>query len=316
MENKFFFAAIIALLLVSCARTELTKFDKTYFESVAQKVAKAEGVQTPTVTPVTLEVTPGVTAGKKAGVMPAATQGIKNRAQSDAKKAILPAPVTTGTPPVKPKKNKFRVKELEIEADSMTFNKDTSMAVFTGNVILLAEGVRLKCDTLSSKNYKDNADASGNVRAYYKAQKTSLKCGRIKYGNKMSSVTAYEGVITEKYLDSGNTITMYADEADFDTGYGSIEARKVKKKVKVIYKDMVAFSDKVVYNDETGWLEMSGKPVVKKAGSAFTAARIKVDTVNKIMKLEHDIWSKIMYGDLRKTEEEVKLEADKDAAPR
>lgn len=333
--NKFMAAAalalVVAVLAPGCVYTESTKYEKTYFESVAQKVAKAEGVETPTPTPSKAqsakEGTPAPEKKQKNGAAQAASTVAAETPVRTQPAAVITVPLLTVTavkPAVtpaataaagRPKKKKFRIKELEISADSMTFNKDTSVAVFTGDVVLLAEGVKLKCDTLTSENYKDNAEAWGNVTAYYKAQKTRLKCGRIKYGNKMSRVQAYEGVVTEKYLDSGNTITMHADEADFDTEYGSIEARKIKRHVKVIYKDIVAFSERVIYNDETGMLEMSGKPVVKKSGSSFTADRIKVDTARKTMRMENGIWSRIFYGDMKKAQTEVELETDKNAAP-
>jgi lipopolysaccharide export system protein LptA len=315
MGNKTAVILIMIFMLSACAPVETTKFEKAYFESAAQKVAKAEGAaaETPSgAKPVPVKET----ALKIPAVAPAATAGIKDRSLSLAEKTAVITPSATSTPAVKPKKKRFKIKELDISSDSLTFNKDTSVTVFIGNVVLLAEGVKLKCDRLTSKNYKDNAEASGNVRAYYKAQKTSIKCGRMKYGKEMSTVEAFDGVITEKYMDSGNTITMYADEADFETEYGAIEAKKIKKRVKVIYKDMVAFSEKVVYNDETGILEMSGKPVVKKTGSSFTASRIKVDTNKKTMKLENDIWSRIFYGDLKKAEAEAKVETNKNTAPR
>jgi lipopolysaccharide export system protein LptA len=108
---------------------------------------------------------------------------------------------------------------------------------------------------------------------------------------------------------------MYADEAEFDTENGGITAYRTKKKVKVTLKDIVAFSDKVVYNDENNELSMTGKPMVKKNGSAFLAAKISVNTVTKIMKLENDIWSRLFYGDFQKTKEEVDLETNKNPAP-
>lgn len=322
MKNRATAAAVIAMLAVSCSHLEETKFEKVYFESVAQKVAKAQGTVTETPVAVLPDVkTQTVTAavqkkddasGKKMHPPNQAAVSVVLVTFNASSELLSP----TAAQAQKPKKKKFKVKELEISSDSMTFNKDTSIAVFTGKVLLAAAGVKLKCDKLSSKNYKDNADATGNVRAYYKAQKTNLRCARIEYGDGMSSVKAYDGVITEKYMEDGNTITMYSDESDFDTGYGSIEARKIKKQVKVVYKDIVAFSDKVIYNDENGELEMSGKPVVKKNKSSFTSSRIIVDTVNKTMRMESDIWTRIFYGDLKKMEPEVKLETDNNPASR
>jgi lipopolysaccharide export system protein LptA len=320
MANKTAVILIITFMLSACAPLETAKFEKAYFESAAQKVAKAEGADNapaplvPGKPPAEASAVPA--QAKTAAVTPEITAGIKNRSLSSFEITPVITPSATPTPAAKPKKKRFKIKELDISSDSLTFNKDTSITVFIGNVVLLAEGMKLNCNKLTSKNYKDNAEATGNVRAYYKAQKTSIKCGRMKYGKEMSTVEAFDGVVAEKYMDSGNTITMYADEADFETEYGGIEAKKIKKRVKVIYKDMVAFSEKVVYNDETGILEMSGKPVVKKTGSSFTASRIKVDTNKKTMKLENDIWSRIFYGDLKKAEAEAKVETNKNPAPR
>jgi len=321
MNSKAAVLLALALAVSGCSSTQNINFEKAYNESVVSKVEKAEGLEPETVTYTASDMAAVVDAKTEAAAAaaavktpgPAATAGIKDRSLSMAVETM--APTATATPYPKPKKKRFRVKEFDISSDSLTFNKETSITVFIGNVILLAEGVRLNCEKLVSKNYKDNADATGNVRAYYKAQKTLIKCGRIKYGNQMSTVEAYDGVITEKYLDKGNTITMYADQADFDTEYGTIVAKKIKKRVKVVYKEMVAFSEKVVYNDDTGIMELTGKPVVKKSGSSFTAVRIKVDTNKKTMKLENDIWSRVFYGDMKKAETEVKNETDKNPAP-
>ncbi len=323
--KKYFLSicAMTVLLLASCAHLDDTKYDRIFFQSVEEKVSKAEGrpytppAATPAPVKAQAEISPAQTA------QPARTAAVAKTAVSTAAVIIAKTPTPQPTPTLAPiptpkpvKKNKFKIKSLEIESNSMTFNKDTSITTFIGAVKLTAQGVLLKCDRLASKNYKDNAEATGNVRAFYKLQKTALKCGRIVYGKEMSNVKAYENVVAEKYTDNGNTITMYCDKADFDTERGSITAEKIKKRVKVTMKDIVAFSNKVVYNDETGELLMTGKPMVKKNESAFLASRIVVDTIKKTMRLENDIWSRLLYGDFKKTKEEVSIEADKHPAPR
>jgi lipopolysaccharide export system protein LptA len=327
--NKAAIAALAAVcLLCGCAHVDDTKYEKVFFESVAAKVAKAEGREytPPASAAVTADKTPDngtpspvPSASPAVSITPAAVSGIKHHASPEYKATErMPVTVTAKPSPVtaRPiKKNKFKIKQLEISSDSMNFNKDTSIATFIGHVELTSQGVLLKSDRLSSKNYKDNAEATGNVMAYYKQQKTALKCGRVVYGKQMSEVKAYENVIAEKYLDNGNTVTMYADQAVFDTENGMITADKVKKRVKVTLKDIVAFSDEVVYNDETGDLLMTGKPMVQKSKSSFTAARITVDTIKKTMRMEADIWSMLWYGDFKQTKEDVSIETDKNAAP-
>jgi lipopolysaccharide export system protein LptA len=315
--EKYFLSicAMAVLLLASCAHLDDAKYDKIFFESVEAKVSKAEGRP--------YQPSPSATADKYA---PAATQAATPAAVEQKTTVAVntvktpeskPTPTLAPIPAPKPvKKNKFKIKSLEIASNSMTFNKDTSITTFIGGVVLTSQGVLLKSDRLASKNYKDSAEATGHVRAFYKQQKTAIKCGRIVYGKEMSNVKAYENVVAEKFLDNGNTITMYCDRADFDTEHGSITAEKVKKRVKVTMKDIVAFSDKVVYNDETGDLLMTGKPMVEKDKSAFLASRITVDTIKKTMRLENDIWSRLLYGDFQKTKEEVSIETDKHPAPR
>ncbi|HRU39238.1 MAG TPA: LptA/OstA family protein [Candidatus Goldiibacteriota bacterium] len=229
----------------------------------------------------------------------------------DTRQAKVYAPEGTAE---KKREKRFRIRELEVASDKLSFNKETSITVFSGNVILASQGFTMKCDRLSSKNYKDNAEASGNVRAYFKEQKTRLYCDTVIYGERMKSVSASGNVRTEKYLDNGNTITMWSDKMDFDTETGRLEAKKERKKVKVVYKDITAFGDRLVYDNDNSVMEMTGRPAVKKAGSGFVASKITIDTLKKTMKMERDIWSRLFYGDLKKTEEEVKLETDKDRA--
>jgi lipopolysaccharide export system protein LptA len=314
--------AIIAVLACAmfacgCHAVKEDKYEKGYFVEVAKKVAEAEKLgSTPVPTAVPATATQAPVSGQLAvpGI-PTVTPAASKTDAAGQLAAALPAATATRTATPAARVKKYRIRQLEIEADAMTFNKDTSIAVFTGDVVLSTEGVRLKCDTLTSKNYKDSAEATGNVSAWYKAQKTFIKCGRIKYGDRMSSVQALDGVYARKYLDNGNTVNMHADQIDFETEYGSLAAKKVRKKVKVDYNDMVAFSDKVVYNDDTSVMEMTGRPVVRKSGSSFTADRIVVDTAKKKMKLESGIWSRIFYGDLKNAETEVRLETDKNPAP-
>ncbi len=207
---------------------------------------------------------------------------------------------------------KFLIKDLEVNSDSMVYNKETSMAVFKGNVKLESGGVIIHSDILKSKNYRDSADARGNVAAYYKEYDIKINCRRMVYGDKMSSIKAYDDVEAKKFLRGGNTLTMKADVAEFGLADGIITARKVKKRVEVKLKDMVAFSDRVIYNEKKEELTMVGKPVVRKQESLFFSEKIIVDVNSEEMNLKQNIWSRFYYSDFEKAKKEAEIEADKD----
>jgi len=208
------------------------------------------------------------------------------------------------------KKRKVKIGELIIESDSMTFNKDTSVAVFSDNVRLKAQGVTLFCNKLQSVNYRDNAEATGNVRVNYSQQKVKITCKKVKYNKSMSKIEAYENVLAEKILDNNEKINLYADEIKYDVESGEIIATKINKKVKIKLKDIVAFSDRVIYNELTEELELTGNPFAKKQESTFISSKINIDVNKRIITLKESIWAKLFYSDFEDIKKEAEGEKD------
>ena len=76
-------------------------------------------------------------------------------------------------------------------------------------------------------------------------------------------------------------------------------------------KDIIAFSDKVSYNDKTKELFMSGNPLVKKAKSLMLADSITLNVDKKSMSFKQNIWTKLFYKDFETAQKEVEVETDK-----
>ncbi|HDQ26738.1 MAG TPA: hypothetical protein ENN43_08360 [bacterium] len=250
-----------------------------------------------------------------------APAGIKEKPKRVVSKAAAasppaPAPEKEIEPEKKPAKKRGKIGMLVIKSNTMDFKKTTSMSVFRGNVRLTADNVELYCDRLSSENYRDNAVAEGNVRVFYREHGINMRCGRVVYGSGMGSIDAYEKVTAVKTLDDGNTLTMRADKISFNTGTGEIRAVKEKNKVRVEFKDVLAFSDEVVYNENNDMLTLTGNPAVRKTGSFFMSRKVSLDVNTKTISLEGDIKSQLYYSDFEKAAEEAKIEKDSDKAPR
>ncbi|MBP7792143.1 MAG: hypothetical protein KA120_03680 [Candidatus Goldbacteria bacterium] len=207
-----------------------------------------------------------------------------------------------------PIKRNVKIGELNVESDHMTFNKETSLAIFSNNVRLESQGVLLFCDTLKSVNYRDNAEAIGNVVVNYKEQKVKIKCEKVKYNKSMSKIEAYGNVVAEKTLDNNEKVILFADEIKYDVETGEIVAIKVDKKVKIKLKDIVAFSDKVIYNELKEELELTGNPFAKKQESTFISSKINIDVNKRIIKLKENIWAKVFYSDFEDVKKEVESE--------
>jgi len=322
MNSRFFFPALLSVILLGgCHHIDDSKYEQVYFNKVSEKL-----VVTPT--PVKEEKQPpqqekkiishqaGVLEQEKEAPVERKDKAIKKdlKIKKEEKKAVpaqsvpikaSPAPAAKKEEPVKAKKKrKLYIDELTVKSDSMNFNKDTDVAVFKNNVILKSQGVTVYSNRLKTKNYKESAEATGNVRAYYTEYDMSITCRRMVYGNGMKNIDAYDRVVAKKVLPNGNTLTMYSDEAGFDLEGGIITAKKKKRRVKVVLKDMVAFSDSVLYNEEKEELELTGKPLIKKQKSLFLSEVIKIDVDKKAMKLSGDIWSKMYYEDFEKAREE------------
>jgi lipopolysaccharide export system protein LptA len=213
------------------------------------------------------------------------------------------------------KTEKFRVHDLLINSDTMTFDKETSEAVFSGSVTAKASDVAIYSTKLVSKNYRENAVATGNVRAIYRKFGVNITCGRLEYSGGLNDVKAYEDVVAHKALADGNTVTMYCQELYFNASENTMTAKKSSdKRVRVVMKDIVAFSDEVSYNDGTRQLYFTGRPIIKKSKSIFLSDNIWLGTDDKSIKMKDNIWTRLFYRDFEKTNAEVQVEADKNAA--
>lgn len=303
MKNNYFFCGLI-LFLCACHHIDDIQYEKIYF----QDFKKDSEVQV-------------FTDAKKQEDLKEAqkkeeSEPVYQNVTLMAKTELLKTEITEKTEikslqiTKKTKKRKVKIGELTIESNSMTFNKETSVAVFSDNVKLKAQGVSLFCEKLQSVNYRDNAEATGNVRVNYPQQKVKITCNRVKYNKSMSKIEAYENVIAEKILDNNEKINLYADEIKYDVETGEIIATKVSKKVKIKLKDIVAFSDKVIYNEITEEIELTGNPFAKKQESTFISSKINIDVNKAIIKLKENIWAKLFYADFEDIKKEVNVEKD------
>ncbi len=187
----------------------------------------------------------------------------------------------------------------------MNFERETSKAVFEKNVKVIAEDVILYSDRLESNDYKKEAYAEGNITINYKKGNVKLTSKKIKYIDNFNKVIASDNVMVNKILDDGNTLTMFADEVEFDMVDENIVESKKNKRVKVKMKDIIAFADKISYNEENKELYMEGKPIVKKKASFFLSETILFNTDKKSIKLKGNIWSKLFYEEFEKTSKEI-----------
>lgn len=234
-----------------------------------------------------------------------------------AKPASTPLPAATPTKTATPEpKRKINVKELNIKSDTVTFARESTEALFEGNVRVAAEGILLKAKRLKSKDYRKEAEASGNVVAVYKQHNLTMTSNRFIYANAMNRIQALEEVVAVKVSDRGDTITMYSDGVDFDAFENTMAAEKKKKRVKIKFKDIVAFSDKVLYNDDTHMVKLEGMPIVRKKETLFTGDEITINTETQTMKMKTKIWSKIFYRDFERAKKEAESEISKDTEPR
>jgi lipopolysaccharide assembly outer membrane protein LptD (OstA) len=276
---------LIPALLAGCYHVDGSKYEQLYFKKAA------DAALAPASAP--------LTATAAAAAQAAAPVNLTRTPVAISKKPPLAA-----EQPAK-KRSQFRVKELVINSDTMNYNKDTGEAVFTGNVATEAANVLINSDRLVSKDYKDNAQATGNVKAFYKEYGLTIYCKKMDYTDKLSKIYAQEDVTAIK-ADKGNTITMYADELVFNTADDTMTAVKKKNRVKLTMKDILAFSNKVIYNDETREALLTGSPLVKKMKSVFMADEITINVDTKTMKMKDNIWSKLLFKDFEVAQKESK----------
>jgi lipopolysaccharide export system protein LptA len=292
MKNNFVFFVLI-IFLCSCHHIDDTQYEKIYFHdfkkdsigNIQPEIAKSEEKK---------EISGSVISNVP----------LENKIKTSDK--VMESQKTKKTK----KKGRIKIGELTIESDTMTFNKVTSEAVFQGNVRLKSEGVNLFCDKLQSINYRDNAEATGNVVVKYQQQKVKIICKKIKYDKAISIIEGYENVQAEKILDNNEKINLYADKIKYDVETGEILAEKINKKVKIKLKDIVAFSDRVVYNETTDEMELTGNPFARKQESVFISNKINIDINKMQIKLQKNIWAKLFYSDFEDIKKEISVEKD------
>lgn len=287
MNRSLAAAAVMLLIATSCAHVDTVNYEAAY-SSKTSKQPQDAGIllQSPT---------PGAPSG-----------------------TTFSAAAITGTAAVKTavKNKKMKVKQLVVNSDSMTFNKETTEAVFHGNVETDAGTAKVYSDTLRSKNYQDNAVAEGNVKALYKEYGINIDCDSLDYTGKMTNITAHKNVTARKILDNGNTVTIKADMMEFDTNADILTAKKSPSRVRVTMQDIMAFADEIIYNNKTRQLEMRGMPFLKKGKSLFFSDYISLDVDKKSIKMKESIWTKMFYHDFEKAGMEVKVEKDKSGTSR
>lgn len=315
-------AVLVCAISAGCVHIDASKYEQLYFSKTA-KMADENAQVTPEATvPAVIPAATQLKAATPAAGAAAAPAAVSAQAKQQQPAAVTKTaaveivPALSVTPSVKKPKRKFKVKELVINSDSMTFNKETSEAVFTGSVEASADNVLIRSDRLRSKNYKDNAVAEGNVTAYYKDYGIYITCETLDYGGKLSNIIARKNVVAKKALDNGNTITMRSDIFIFNADDDTMLAKKDPSRVRVTMQDIMAFGDEVKYNNETRQLEISGAPFIKKGKSLFFSDNIKLDVDKKTIKMNKSIWTKLFYRDFEKESGEAVIERDKNATPR
>lgn len=289
MKNNFIFFIFI-IFFYSCHHIDDTKYEKIYFHDFKKDLiesTQSEIVNSKEKNETSESTIHNVTLETKENISNTGTVSKKIK-----------------------KKGKIKIGELTIESDTMTFNKVTSEAVFQGNVKLKSEGVNLFCDKLQSLNYRDSAEAIGNVMVNYPQQKVKITCKKIKYDKAISIIEGYENVHAEKILNNNEKINLYADKIKYDVATGEIFAEKVNKKVKIKLKDIVAFSDRVVYNEAADRIELTGTPFAKKQESVFISDNIYIDINKMQIKLKKNIWARLFYSDFENIKKEISLEKD------
>ncbi len=195
---------------------------------------------------------------------------------------------------------------LNIESDTMTFNRENQLAVFKGNVVVSSKGIKVVSDTLKSVDYRQSAEAEGNVKAEYSGNKTVLTCKKIRYTDKMRFVKAIGSVKAKNVLADGNTMTVYCDEVDFDTQENIIKARKVLYRIRVEFGDITAFCDYMDYDGKSGELTLTGSPFFRKKRSMFLSDTVKLDVNRKVITLEGKIFGKLTYSEYAAGKKEFK----------
>ncbi|MCE5300365.1 MAG: hypothetical protein LLG37_05770 [Spirochaetia bacterium] len=195
-------------------------------------------------------------------------------------------------------KGEFKVRELVINSDTLRFNRDTSEAIFSGHVVAEASNVIIYSDELHSKDYRDNAQAFGNVRAVYKEQNVVINCKRMDYREKLTKVCGYDDVVVRKLLDDGNTMTMRCDVIEFNAGDNVLYARRVTNRVRVTLKDVMAFADTVSYSDPAKEMEFTGNPLLKKNKSVFISDNIRLDVEKKMIRMKDNIFTRLFPKDV------------------
>ncbi len=203
------------------------------------------------------------------------------------------------------KKSKIKIKEIIIKSDSMNFERETSKAMFEKNVKVIAGDIVLYADKLESIDYKKEAYAEGNITVNYKKNSIKLTSKKIKYVDNFNRVIANDDVVVVKVMDDGNTITLFADQVEYDIDNEKIIADKKKKRIKVKTKDIIAFADKISYDENRKELYLDGNSVIKKKTSFFLAETISFNTASKTIKLKGNIWSKLFYEEFEKTSKEI-----------
>ncbi|MFP4466483.1 MAG: LptA/OstA family protein [Candidatus Goldiibacteriota bacterium] len=302
--RKLFFSAAVIVFFAGCRTIDDSKYEKMYFENLNKLEEFSSDMKKDHSGDAQFKRLTG-TAGPRPGADILDESEIKEILNySDADEARERKRYSLKTGRDNADKSREPSGSLKIRSENLKYNRDTGIADFMGDVTVYSEDITVKADRLRSRDYKENAVATGNVTAFYDEHRVVIYCGIMEYTDGMDMVSAGGDVVAVKTAEDGNTLTMKADQIIFDVKKGDIRALKRENNVAVYFEDIVVFSEEVLYNEKTGMLSVFGRPVFRKKENLFFSEYARVDVKKKRMMLSGDIWSKLFYSGFKDIKKE------------
>ncbi|UTC66496.1 MULTISPECIES: LptA/OstA family protein [unclassified Treponema] len=190
------------------------------------------------------------------------------------------------------------ISTISFKADKVTAsvaeNKKSTNLI--GNAEIKVDSLTISADRIEifGKDYR-YVNANGSVKGSDTEKGYSFQADLINFDRKTDTVTMF-GKIELK--DTKNDVTITAENMEYKKKQ---EVMIIRFSVKIINKDINCISMFALYNRKEAKVELTGRPIVKKAKDEFRAGKISVNLETEDIALD---------GRVRGSVEQVKEEKD------
>jgi lipopolysaccharide transport protein LptA len=160
---------------------------------------------------------------------------------------------------------------VEIESNELTFDRETGLTVFKGNVKVNHKPTVMNADEVQATNGNRQATAEGQVQVVDSGMAATLTCGHLEYRDKMRYISAHDSPKMVSMDNDGNPVTMESRQMEF---FSDQHMAVANQNVKVNHSQGKATAGRATYLKDEGRMILEDEPKMESPLGTVTGRRI------------------------------------------